>query len=69
MARINESEEQYYHVVRVGVIAFIRGSAPILAAEFARRAIPSSVRPTFKELEAACRRGSSTAVPAQTVAA
>jgi chemotaxis protein MotA len=69
MARINESEEQYYHVVRVGVIAFIRGSAPILAVEFARRAIPSRVRPTFKELEAACRRGSNTAAPAQAVAA
>src|SRR5664279_2707909 len=69
MGRINESEAGYYHVVRVGVIAFIRGSAPILAVEYARRAVPSSLRPTFQELEAACRRGSSTAVPAQTVAA
>jgi chemotaxis protein MotA len=69
MARINESEEQFYHVVRVGILAFIRGAAPILAVEFARRAIPSSVRPTFKELEATCRRGSTTAAPAQTVAA
>jgi len=60
MSRINESEAQYYHVVRVGVLAFIRGSAPILAVEFARRAIPSSVRPTFSELEATCRRGAAT---------
>ena len=64
MARINESEGQYYHVVRVGVLAFIRGSAPILAVEYARRAIPSSVRPTFKELEATCRRGAAGAEPA-----
>ncbi|MEO8592008.1 MAG: flagellar motor stator protein MotA [Candidatus Solibacter sp.] len=63
MAVINTSEGQYYHVVRVGVMAFIRGSAPILAVEFARRAIPSSVRPTFKELEATCRRGAGTASP------
>lgn len=69
MARINESEEQFYHVMRVGILAFIRGAAPILAVEFARRAVPSSLRPTFKELEATCRRGSTTAAPAQTVAA
>ena len=69
MARIGDSEAQYYHVVRVGVLAFIRGSAPILAVEFARRAIPSGMRPTFKELEATCRRGSSTVAAAQTVAA
>jgi chemotaxis protein MotA len=69
MARINESEEQFYHVMRVGILAFIRGAAPILAVEFARRAVPSSLRPTFKELEATCRRGSSTAAAAQTVAA
>src|SRR5450432_690947 len=56
MGRINESEAQFYHVVRVGVLAFIRGSAPILAVEYSRRAIPSSVRPTFSELEATCRR-------------
>ena len=57
MGRINESEAGYYHVVRVGVLAFIRGSAPILAVEYARRAVPSSLRPTFKELEATCRKG------------
>ena len=61
MSGINESEAQYYHVMRVGVLAFIRGSAPILAVEFARRAIPSSVRPSFTDLEAACRRGGSSA--------
>jgi chemotaxis protein MotA len=69
MTRINESEAQYYHVVRVGVLAFIRGSAPILAVEYARRAIPSSVRPTFTELEANCRRGASGASAEQAAAA
>lgn len=69
MARINESEAGYYHVVRVGVLAFIRGSAPILAVEYARRAIPSSMRPTFKELEATCRRGGSTVGTEAAVAA
>ena len=61
MARTNESEGQYYHVVRVAILAFIRGSAPIMAVEFARRAVPSSMRPTFSELENICRKGGSSA--------
>lgn len=69
MTGINESEAQYYHVMRVGVLAFIRGSAPILAVEFARRAIPSTVRPSFSELEAACRRGGAAAAAAPEQAA
>jgi len=69
MGRINESEAQFYHVVRVGVLAFIRGSAPILAVEYSRRAIPSSVRPTFSELEATCRRTAGAAAAEPAVAA
>jgi chemotaxis protein MotA len=55
MARINESEASFYYVIRVGLLAFIKGAAPILAVEYARRAIPSSVRPTFQEMEKSCR--------------
>ncbi len=62
MARTNEAESQYYHCLRTGLIAFIRGAAPILAVEFSRRSIPAEVRPTFKEMEAACR-GKSAAAP------
>jgi chemotaxis protein MotA len=69
MARINESEEQYYHVMRVCLLAFIRGSAPIMAVEYARRAIPSGVRPDFKELETTCRRAGSAAATESAVAA
>jgi chemotaxis protein MotA len=57
MTKINDSEGEYLKVLRQGVIAFIKGSAPILAVEFARRSIPAHVRPSFKELEAACRGG------------
>ena len=64
MSRANESEGRFYHVMRMGVLAFMRGSAPIMAVEFARRAVPSSVRPTFQELEKACRGGATTASPA-----
>jgi chemotaxis protein MotA len=59
-ARLNRdcnSEAHYYHVMRVALVAFAKGSAPILAVEFARRAIPSSVRPTFLQMEQLCRGG------------
>jgi chemotaxis protein MotA len=55
MTKINEAEAQYYNCLRTGLIAFIRGAAPILAVEFARRSIPSAVRPSFKEMETACK--------------
>ena len=51
MSRLNDDEARYYHVMRVAILAFIRGSAPIMAVEFARRAVPSSIRPTFQETE------------------
>ena len=55
LLKMNESEGDYYRCLRQGVIAFIRGSAPILAVEFARRSIPSEVRPSFPELEKRAR--------------
>jgi chemotaxis protein MotA len=55
MTHANEAESQYYHCLRTGLIAFVRGAAPILAVEFSRRSIPAEVRPSFKEMEAACR--------------
>lgn len=57
MTKLNEAEGQYYHCLRVGILAFVRGSAPILSVEFARRTIPSDMRPSFKEMEAACKGG------------
>jgi len=37
------------------MMAFIKGLAPILAAEVGRRAVPGHVRPPFQELEKLCR--------------
>src|SRR6266568_4605663 len=45
MTKINDAESEYYHCLRVGVIAFVKGSPPIIAVEFARRSIPSACRP------------------------
>jgi chemotaxis protein MotA len=58
MTKLHEAEAQYHHCLRVGVISFIRGFAPILSIEFARRSIPIDVRPTFQEMESTCRGGS-----------
>jgi chemotaxis protein MotA len=61
MGKLNEAEGEYFRVLRVGVISFVKGSAPILAIEFARRTIPGNLRPTFKEMEAACKGGGAAA--------
>ena len=61
LAKINDAEGDYLRCLRQGVIAFVKGSAPILAVEFARRSIPGELRPSFKELESACRGGSAAA--------
>ncbi len=58
MSKQNEAESQYYYFLRVGLIAFIKGSAPILAVEFARRSIPHDMRPSFQDMEKACKGGS-----------
>jgi chemotaxis protein MotA len=55
MSKKTDEEHAYYHVLRVVLMAFIKGTSPILAVEMARRAIPAHVRPSFQELEKACR--------------
>lgn len=57
MAKTNEARKEYYNFLRIGLISFIRGAAPILAVEFARRSVPAHFRPTFKEMEKACKGG------------
>ena len=64
MAKGNDAESQYYHCLRTGIIAFVRGAAPMLAVEFARRTIPAELRPTFQEMEGACRNAGKAQAPA-----
>jgi chemotaxis protein MotA len=56
MAKSADEENAYYHVLRVAMNAFIKGTAPILAVEIGRRAVPGPVRPGFQELERLCRK-------------
>ncbi|HEY3929850.1 MAG TPA: flagellar motor stator protein MotA [Candidatus Koribacter sp.] len=67
MAKTADDEHAYYGVLRVIMIAFMKGTSPILAIEMGRRAIPGFVRPSFTEVEKACREAGnagSAAVPA-----
>ena len=57
MAKAADEEHAFLYVLRVLMISFLKGSAPIMAVEVARRAIPGHVRPSFQELEKACRGG------------
>lgn len=69
MSKLNDGESQFYHVLRVGVITFVKGTPPIMCAEFARRAVPHGARPTFKEMEAATKGGAAAAAAAAQQAA
>src|SRR5882757_9772223 len=64
MSKINDAESEYYHCLRVGVIAFARGMAPMISVEFARRAIPHDLRPSFKNMEIACKGAAAPAAKA-----
>ena len=55
MTKATEEEHAFLCVMRVLMVSFLKGTAPIMAVEMARRAVPGHVRPTFQELEAACR--------------
>lgn len=54
-----QSHEVHYRLssARACVLAYARGLHPLLCVEFGRRALPSHLRPSFTELETACRDG------------
>ncbi|MDO5483486.1 MAG: flagellar motor stator protein MotA [Desulfovibrionaceae bacterium] len=52
------SEEHfYYNAIKEAVAAAIRGSTPLIAVEYGRRAIPYPFRPAFTEMEDKLRNG------------
>ena len=66
MRKTADEQNEYLHVLRVIMLAFLKGSAPMIAIEMGRRAIPASVRPNFDEMEKNCKSngGSSAEVAA-----
>ena len=55
MSKVVDEEQSYCHVLRVMMLAFISRTPPMLAVEMGRRAIPEHIRPSFLEVEKACR--------------
>lgn len=50
------SESRYLDCIRSGLLAFAKGTAPIVAVEYARRAIAAEVRPSFEQAEEAVKQ-------------
>lgn len=61
-----DAEGDYFGCLRQAMLAYMKGISPILALEAARRVIPPHVRPTFQEMDKACRK--SAAAPAEAAA-
>src|SRR5216684_578203 len=68
MTKAAEAEHAFLYVMRVLMVSFLKGTAPIMSVEMARRAVPGHVRPSFKELEQACRNRAAEEAPAAAVA-
>ncbi len=69
MTKMAAEEHAYLYVLRVLIVSFLKGTAPIMAVEVARRAVPGHVRPSFKEVEEACRNRAAAEDPAAGAAA
>jgi chemotaxis protein MotA len=63
MRKTAEEENNYLHVLRVLLLSFMKGSAPMIAVEMARRAVPAYVRPSFDEMEKHCKNRTATETP------
>jgi chemotaxis protein MotA len=68
MAKSSEEQHAYYHVLRIVIISFMKGTPPMVAVEFARRAIPGHVRPSFQEVEKHIKAGAPGGEPAPSAA-
>ncbi|MGA9062270.1 MAG: flagellar motor stator protein MotA [Terracidiphilus sp.] len=56
MRKNADAQNEYLHVLRVLMVSFLKGSAPMIAIEMARRAIPAYGRPSFEEMEKSCKK-------------
>jgi chemotaxis protein MotA len=61
MGKNSDAESEFLGFLRMAALGFIKELSPIMAVEMARRSIPGGVRPTFQEMEGACRGGGAVA--------
>jgi chemotaxis protein MotA len=64
MSKSADEHNEYLHVLRVLILSFLKGSAPMIAIEMGRRAIPAHVRPSFDEMEKHCKSHAVSVEPA-----
>jgi chemotaxis protein MotA len=64
MSKTADEHNEYLHVLRVLMLSFLKGAAPMIAIELGRRAIPAHVRPSFDEMEKNCKGQSAEAAAA-----
>jgi len=55
LEHIVSDERHYLECLKVAVLSLYKGLSPGIAVEFARRVLPSEVRPSFEETEQYCR--------------
>ncbi len=51
----NQEGQALYLALKAGIVAFAKNLPPMIAAEFARKSIDGAMRPSFLEMEAACK--------------
>lgn len=56
LTKLIDDDAAVFSVLRVVMLSFVKGMSPSLAIEMGRRAIPEHVRPTFQEVDKACRQ-------------
>jgi chemotaxis protein MotA len=52
---LSQSEHRYFECIKAGILAYAKGTAPVMVVEFARRVIDNDVRPAFTEVEQATK--------------
>ncbi|QQR40088.1 flagellar motor stator protein MotA [Devosia rhizoryzae] len=56
-----EAESKYFLSLKTGLLAHISGQPPVMAIEFARKALMTDVRPSFEEVDSATQNLPATA--------
>lgn len=51
LASIQAAESSYMSCIKMGLVGHMQGYAPQISVEFARKSLPSEVRPSFAEVE------------------
>ena len=51
LTNIIEADSKFFQCMKAGMLAHMAGHPPVISVEFARKILPSDVRPSFAELE------------------